>query len=71
MRPQGVHFALTILDNPKISNIASIDKYSLACCIFPPGADFSGRRDVINTHSLKKVKWFSHQKLHELTFCVT
>ena len=37
MRPLGVHFALTILDTPKTSNIASIDHYHVA---FTAEADF-------------------------------
>ena len=39
MRHHGVHFALTILDTPITSNIASIDHYSLTCAFFAE-ADF-------------------------------
>ena len=69
MRPIGKHFALLILDNPKTSNIATIDHYSLSlvCCIFPETL-ISGRCDVIDTQF--KVRWFLQHELHELTFCI-
>ena len=36
MRPQGLHFALIILDiKPYTSNSVSIGHYTLACYIFP------------------------------------